>query len=348
MTGKDRHGLASPVVIRVNHGNGKLGDRGTNRRPLPVKAPVPSLTTARNLALANLAAKALNAAEDDTLPDALEEQDIDPRRLVFIDGEPYILDIRFRLLENRELARAMEFDDEEQGYEFHGNNGEITRQIGNAVPARLAARWSGRHWRHSHNPRQLGWGLWEEHAHHHQPHLHHRPLKPPGDEPCQSFSTSPPAACATAPTPTATAVWSAPESPAGGRKPVCAPAALSTTPATEGTMTCDNEGLDIKLELGAVITAEIIADVIRAAAFGAGPQTLGDDYGPDAAAAADIAAKIVKSTLDGPPVTSGGWGDMGELIKLAAATGVETGNVLARRKALADEGNLRRGEHHNV
>ena len=44
----------------------------------------------------------------------------------------------FRMLQNSELARAMGFDDEETTYEFVGNVGEVTRQIGNAVPVNLA------------------------------------------------------------------------------------------------------------------------------------------------------------------------------------------------------------------
>ena len=69
----------------------------------------------------------------------LKTEGIDPRRLIFIDGVPHILDIMFRMLRNPELARAMSFDDEEQEYEFVGNIAEITKQIGNAVPVRMAA-----------------------------------------------------------------------------------------------------------------------------------------------------------------------------------------------------------------
>ena len=61
------------------------------------------------------------------------------RRLVFVDGHPYLLDIRFRMLQNPELARAMGFEDDESSYEFVGNVTEVTKQIGNAVPVHLAA-----------------------------------------------------------------------------------------------------------------------------------------------------------------------------------------------------------------
>ena len=53
------------------------------------------------------------------------------------------LDIRFRMLEPKELARAMGFSDAETAYEFAGNKTEITKQIGNAVPVNLAAALVG-------------------------------------------------------------------------------------------------------------------------------------------------------------------------------------------------------------
>lgn len=70
---------------------------------------------------------------------AVTEAGVDPDRVVLIDGQPYILDIRFRMLRNGELARAMGFSDEEGAYEFHGTVAEVTKQIGNAVPVHVAA-----------------------------------------------------------------------------------------------------------------------------------------------------------------------------------------------------------------
>ena len=58
-----------------------------------------------------------------------------------IEGRQY--DIRFRMLEPKELARAMGFSDAETAYEFAGNKTEITKQIGNAVPVNLAAALVG-------------------------------------------------------------------------------------------------------------------------------------------------------------------------------------------------------------
>lgn len=63
---------------------------------------------------------------------------IDPRRIVEIEGQPYLLDIRFRMLSPRELARAMGFDADGREYQFTGNVGEQTRQIGNAVAVNTA------------------------------------------------------------------------------------------------------------------------------------------------------------------------------------------------------------------
>jgi DNA (cytosine-5)-methyltransferase 1 len=48
------------------------------------------------------------------------------------------IDILYRMLNRRELARAMSFDDEGQVYDFAGTGTEITKQIGNAVPGRTA------------------------------------------------------------------------------------------------------------------------------------------------------------------------------------------------------------------
>ncbi|MFT4920900.1 MAG: DNA (cytosine-5)-methyltransferase 1 [Haloarculaceae archaeon] len=48
---------------------------------------------------------------------------------------PWGLDVRFRMLQPRELKRAQGFPDD---YEIHGTKTDTTRQIGNAVPVNLA------------------------------------------------------------------------------------------------------------------------------------------------------------------------------------------------------------------
>ena len=53
-----------------------------------------------------------------------------------IDG--YRIDILYRMLHWRELARAMSFDDDGEQYDFAGTATDIVKQIGNAVPGRTA------------------------------------------------------------------------------------------------------------------------------------------------------------------------------------------------------------------
>jgi len=50
-----------------------------------------------------------------------------------VDG--YALDIRFRMLQPKELAAAMGFDSD---YLFSGTREDVVRQIGNAVPVNTA------------------------------------------------------------------------------------------------------------------------------------------------------------------------------------------------------------------
>ena len=59
----------------------------------------------------------------------------EPRLVVEVDGNRYLLDIRFRMLQPHELALAQGFP---ASYRFTGNKTEQVKQIGNAVPRRLA------------------------------------------------------------------------------------------------------------------------------------------------------------------------------------------------------------------
>ena len=164
VTTKARHGLCNPTLVQVNHGNGDMGHRGNDRRVQSVDDPLPVLTTSPGIGLAQpyivpnfgernnqeprshdihdpVPAVTSRGAGNLVSPilEVLQEQGVDHRRLVLLDGHPYLLDIRFRMLQNAELARAMGFEDKESKYEFHGNIGEVTKQIGNAVPVNLAA-----------------------------------------------------------------------------------------------------------------------------------------------------------------------------------------------------------------
>jgi DNA (cytosine-5)-methyltransferase 1 len=57
------------------------------------------------------------------------------RPTVVINGEKYLLDIRFRMLQPHELAAAQGF---RRNYKFTGNKSDQVKQIGNAVPRNLA------------------------------------------------------------------------------------------------------------------------------------------------------------------------------------------------------------------
>jgi len=114
---KQSHGLAEPIVV-------PYGPRAEARA---AGDPLPTVMTKDRLGLF-----------EPVLAD-VDGREIDPRRLVVVDGELRMLDIRFRMLNNHELARAMGFDDAETEYEFMGTVAEVTKQIGNAVPVNMAA-----------------------------------------------------------------------------------------------------------------------------------------------------------------------------------------------------------------
>lgn len=54
---------------------------------------------------------------------------------IMVDGQRYLLDVRFRMLQPHELAGAQGFP---KGYRFQGTKADAVRQIGNAVPCGLA------------------------------------------------------------------------------------------------------------------------------------------------------------------------------------------------------------------
>ena len=164
VTTKPRHGLTTPVVVRVS----QTGGNGPYVRE--VSEPLPTITTRNDMYVVTPEAHAYvvpNFGERDGQEPRVHDVDepvptvtsrgagnlvspmlaetpaeyagVDPRRVVSVNGQTYLLDIRYRMLQNPELARAMGFSDEEYTYEFVGNVTEITKQIGNAVPVRLAA-----------------------------------------------------------------------------------------------------------------------------------------------------------------------------------------------------------------
>jgi DNA (cytosine-5)-methyltransferase 1 len=133
------HSITEPPPAVTSHGAGALVEPviiqtdqtgGNGIYAYTPESPLKTVVTKNNLGLA-----------DPTIEPVLAEvagREIDPRRLVMVDGELRMLDIRFRMLNNHELARAMGFDDAETEYEFMGTVAEVTKQIGNAVPVNMA------------------------------------------------------------------------------------------------------------------------------------------------------------------------------------------------------------------
>lgn len=123
-----RFGITSPIASVITPGFGEA--KGQQPRVHALDEPVPTISAQGHLHLATATLEAIRAAVGT----------VDPRRLVVIDGVLHLLDIRFRMLKNEELAAAMGFPPD---YEFTGTKSDITKQIGNAVCVNLAAALVG-------------------------------------------------------------------------------------------------------------------------------------------------------------------------------------------------------------
>ena len=132
------------MVVPCTHAGGL-------NRAHDVTAPLPTLTTARRGELAFITASF--GERDGQLPRPHDldmpmptipatgsirlAEGVDTGGGAGAEAEPQV-DILFRMLHWRELARAMSFSADDQEYQFAGTKTEITRQIGNAVPVRTA------------------------------------------------------------------------------------------------------------------------------------------------------------------------------------------------------------------
>lgn len=145
------HRIDQPVPTITTRGGGYLCHPAVSAMPTPfvvqyngtgtahtVDRPLSTITTIPKHGLTCPAIIRANHGELRPKPPAPESAVSDRRRLIMINEVPHQLDIRFRMLSNAELARAMGFTDDEHDYEFTGNTSEVTRQIGNAVPVHTA------------------------------------------------------------------------------------------------------------------------------------------------------------------------------------------------------------------
>lgn len=132
VTAKNHDGhVVNPSLMRFSHG-GALLDR---------TQPLPTITTARcgdfaisqpQPFLVEYYGNGSDQPVDEPLPTVTTK---DRFALILPDHLPWGLDIRFRMLQPRELAAAMGFPAD---YEIRGNKTETVKQIGNAVPVHLA------------------------------------------------------------------------------------------------------------------------------------------------------------------------------------------------------------------
>jgi DNA (cytosine-5)-methyltransferase 1 len=127
--------LAAPYLCPLYNGR-------TNQRPRTRHVDRPLMTVPASKSPAGIATPLVQAFLDDYEgpPDTLDSAlgtvtSRDRFALVVPEVFPWGLDVRYRMLQPRELAAAQGFPEE---YEFAGTKTETTEQIGNAVPVNLA------------------------------------------------------------------------------------------------------------------------------------------------------------------------------------------------------------------
>lgn len=137
VTTKARFGLAEPVVMRGNVGTGRTRDMRSADEPMP------TITASESLAFA-LPVTHQGDARTHDLGDPLptvtgaNRGELGLAQAAHEVADEVRIDVNYRMLHWRELARATSFDDEGHVYDFAGTATEITKQIGNAVPGRTA------------------------------------------------------------------------------------------------------------------------------------------------------------------------------------------------------------------
>jgi DNA (cytosine-5)-methyltransferase 1 len=173
ITGQNFLGLVQPFIIPLNHGKGDIRvhdmDKpmptitsvdawalvepflieyhGTSRdgqeRTRSLNMPLPTIATCKQLALVEpFLVEYYGTAETTSINDPLptitgrDRFALVQPLVVDQDGTKYLVDIRFRMLQPRELASGMGFP---SGYQFQGNREQVVKQIGNSVPVNLAS-----------------------------------------------------------------------------------------------------------------------------------------------------------------------------------------------------------------
>jgi DNA (cytosine-5)-methyltransferase 1 len=128
-------GLIEPYLIHANHGG---GDRCRS-----LDRPLPTVTCGHRGEMALIEpflVKYYNTGGSQSVDEPLDTITTKPRfglvrPEVQINGDRYVLDVLFRMLQPHELAGAQGFAPD---YQFLGTKEAVVRQIGNAVPPDLA------------------------------------------------------------------------------------------------------------------------------------------------------------------------------------------------------------------
>lgn len=128
-------GLVEPFIMPVNHGKNDM-------RSYSLNAPMPTITSVDAWSLVEpFLVEYYGTGETSSIDEPIKTLTgrdrfglVEPLTFAY-QGKKYLLDIRFRMLQPHELARAMSFPID---YRFHGNREQVVKQIGNAVPVELA------------------------------------------------------------------------------------------------------------------------------------------------------------------------------------------------------------------
>lgn len=129
ITCNDRFGMVEPIIIATGHTKAKDRSRSVNE---PLSTVV---TKAEHCLVEPFLVKYYGNEQHGQSIEKPLDTITTKERFAIIDGCPVTLDIRFRMLQPHELAAAMSFPAD---YEFAGNKGDKVKQIGNAVPPKLA------------------------------------------------------------------------------------------------------------------------------------------------------------------------------------------------------------------
>lgn len=131
--------MAQPYLVKTANGESRNGE---GSRAKSLEEPMPTVCGNRGdvaliepYLLPQQSAGALRPVSQPSPTVSTKDRFGLVRPVIEIEGNRYLLDIRFRMLQPHELALAQGFP---RGYKFTGTKTDQVKQIGNAVPRRLA------------------------------------------------------------------------------------------------------------------------------------------------------------------------------------------------------------------